>query len=210
MEEMNIKIYIVDDHPVVIEGIKALLDSVAEFEVVSSATDGESLLAKLELSLPDVILMDINLPEISGIDLCKEVIAKHSDIKVIGLSTYNTPSMIMDMLGAGAMGYLLKNADKSEIELAIKSVYNGKRYLSREVQSLLAEVKINDIAAPNLTQREKQIIRLLADGLTTNQIAERLFISYLTAETHRKNILRKFNVNNTASMIKQATQLRLI
>jgi DNA-binding NarL/FixJ family response regulator len=209
---MEIKICIVDDHPIVVEGLRTLLNTVDGFQVVLCTTCGETLLSGLKQQdqLPDVILMDINLPDISGIELCKQIRDLYRHISVIGISMHNEISFITNMLNAGASGYLLKNADKEELISAIQTVLNHKKYLSREVLSLLAEAKLNESATPNLTQREKEIIRLLAEGFTTSKISKSLFISELTVETHRKNILRKFNVNNTTSMLKIAKDLQLI
>ena len=144
--------------------------------------------------------MDVNLPDKSGIELCKEVIIKYPAILILGLSTFNQQSFIEKMMNNGASGYVLKNATQQELMEAIETVMKGRQYLSFEVaQSLRKNEKDN---LPVITRREKEVLELIADGMTNNEIAEKLFISSTTVDTHRKNLLAKFNARNTAELVK--------
>lgn len=205
---MAIKVFITDDHYMVIEGIRSLLQNETGIEWVGHASNGASCLAFLQQQLPDIILMDINLPEISGIDLCKQVRLKYPSVFVIGLSTFNQQSFIQKMIDNGASGYVLKNATKEELLEAIQTVAKGKTYLSHEAAQSLR--KSNNAEKPVLTSREKEVLELIANGMTNNEIAQQLFLSVATVDTHRKNLLAKFNCRNIASLIKFAVQNQMI
>lgn len=205
---MAIKVFIVDDHYMVIEGIRSLLQNEASISWAGHASNAASCLGFLQQQLPDVILMDINLPDKSGIDLCKEVREKYPSVYVIGLSTFNQQSFIQKMLNNGASGYVLKNATQEELLEAIETVAAGKTYLSDEAASSLRKPSSGD--APVLTRREKEVLELIAEGLTNSEIATRLFISVTTVDTHRKNLLAKFDARNIAALIKTAVHLQLI
>jgi DNA-binding NarL/FixJ family response regulator len=151
--------------------------------------------------------MDINLPDKSGIDLCKEVKQKYSNVNVIGLSTFNQQSFIRKMIDNGASGYVLKNATQEELLEAIGSVMNGKIYYSNEVSQTLSDNKSNPIV---ITRREKEVLLLITEGLTNAEIAQKLFISVTTVDTHRKNLLAKFDAKNIASLITVAIRMQLI
>ncbi|MEI7736014.1 MAG: response regulator transcription factor [Ferruginibacter sp.] len=205
---MATKVFIVDDHYMVIEGIRSLLQNETTVEWVGHASNAASCLAFLHQQLPDVILMDINLPDKNGIELCKEVRQLYPSVFIIGLSTFNQQSFIQKMMENGASGYVLKNATQEELMEAIKTVANGKTYLSDE--AALSLRKSNSGETPVLTRREKEVLELIADGLTNNEIAAKLFISVTTVDTHRKNLLAKFDSRNIASLIKSAMQMQLI
>jgi DNA-binding NarL/FixJ family response regulator len=205
---MAIKVFIVDDHYMVIEGIRSLLQHEGSIEWMGHATNAESCMAFLKQQLPDVILMDINLPDKSGIDLCKEVKEQYPSIFIVGLSTFNQQSFIQKMIDNGASGYVLKNATQKELLDAIETVDKGKTYLSDEAASSLK--KDETIEMPVLTRREKEVLELIAEGSTNIEIAARLFISASTVDTHRKNLLAKLNAKNTASLVKIAMQHQLI
>jgi DNA-binding NarL/FixJ family response regulator len=205
---MATKVFIVDDHYMVIEGIRSLLQNEVTVEWVGHASNAASCLAFLQQQLPDVILMDINLPDKNGIDLCKEVRQLYPSVFVIGLSTFNQQSFIQKMMENGASGYVIKNATQEELMEAIKMVANGKTYLSDE--AALSLRKNNTGETPVLTRREKEVLELIADGMTNNEIAAKLFISVTTVDTHRKNLLAKFDARNIASLIKSAMQMQLL
>ena len=198
---MMTKIFIVDDHYMVIEGIRSLLQNEKSIEWMGHAMNAASCLAFLNKQLPDVILMDINLPDISGIDLCKEIKTKYPSVFIIGLSTFNQQSFIQKMMDNGASGYVLKNATQDELTSAIETVMKGKTYLSEEASNTLRK---DNGAAIVLTRREKEVLELIADGMTNAEIAQKLFISVTTVDTHRKNLLSKFETKNTAALIKIA------
>lgn len=191
----------------VIEGIRSLLQQEQGVEWMGHAMNADSCLAFLKQQQPDVILMDISLPDKSGIDLCKEVKEKYPSIFIIGLSTFNQQSFIQKIMDNGASGYVLKNATRDELMEAIQSVVKGKIYLSDEVSQTLRNTGSENII---LTRREKEVLELIADGMTNNEIAQKLFIGVTTVDTHRKNLLAKFDAKNTASLIRTATQLQMI
>ncbi|TMI63479.1 MAG: response regulator transcription factor [Bacteroidetes bacterium] len=205
---MPIKIFIVDDHYMVIEGIRSLLQNEKNIEWMGHAMNADSCLSFLKNHLPDIILMDINLPDTSGIDLCKEVKANYPSVFIIGLSTFNQQSFIHKMMDNGASGYVLKNASQEELMEGIEMVMKGKIYLSDEAAQSLR--KNNNGEIPILTRREKEVLELIADGMTNAEIATKLFISVTTVDTHRKNLLAKFEAKNVASMIKSAAQMQFI
>jgi DNA-binding NarL/FixJ family response regulator len=204
---MAIKVFIVDDHYMVIEGIRSLLQDEKSIEWTGHAMTAASCLFFLHQQQPDVILMDINLPDKNGIDLCKEVREKYPSVFIIGLSTFNQQTFIRKMMENGASGYVLKNAGQEELLEAITSVSSGKIYLSFEAGQTLQKPGTSNII---LTRREKEVLELVASGMTNNEIAAKLFVASTTIDTHRKNLLAKFDVKNTASLIKMAVQLRMI
>lgn len=195
---MKVRLFIVDDHYMVIEGIRSLLQKEEDIEWMGHATNGESCLAFLEKDEPDVILMDISMPGMSGIELCKEVKKQHPGIRVLGLSTFDQRSFVEKMIENGANGYVLKNAGKDELLKAIHAAKAFKSYLSFEAVKAL---KSESGEAPILTRREKEVLEHIAEGLTNQGIAEKLFISVTTVDTHRKNLMLKFDAKNVAALI---------
>ncbi len=206
--DMPIKLFIVDDHYMVVEGIHSLLQKEKNIVWTGHASNASSCLAFLQKELPDVILMDINLPDKSGIDLCKEVREKYPSVFIIGLSTFNQQSFIQKMMDNGASGYVLKNATQEELMEAIQTVVKGKIYFSEEAAQSLR--KNLDAGIPVLTRREKEVLELIAEGMTNNEIAQKIFISPNTVDTHRKNLLAKLNAKNTAALVKIAIHFELI
>jgi DNA-binding NarL/FixJ family response regulator len=206
---MAIRIFIVDDHYMVIEGIHSLLQSEIHIEWMGHATNAASCLAFLQHEKPDIILMDINLPDKSGIDLCREVKDRYPSVLVLGLSTFNQQSFIQKMMENGASGYLLKNATREELMEAIETVSKGKTYFSFD--SALSMRKPDAVSEDVIiTRREKEVLELIANGMTNTEIAGKLFISPTTVDTHRKNLLAKLNAKNTAELIKKAIQYKMI
>ena len=206
---MAIKLFIVDDHYMVIEGIHSLLQNEKDIEWMGHASNASSCLAFLQNQKPDVILMDISLPDKSGIDLCKEVKDRFPGIHILGLSTFNQQSFIEKMMKSGASGYVLKNATQEELTVGIRTVTTGRQYLSFDAATALRQPAAEN-NVPLITRREKEVLGLIADGLTNNEIAQQLFISVATVDTHRKNLLAKFECKNIASLIKLAMQMHLI
>lgn len=181
-----IKVFIIDDHPMVIEGIRGLLNGEPGIQVTGSATDAFAAMEFLKAQTADVVLLDINLPEVSGLDLCPELKANFPDMKILGLSTFKERSFISRMISQGASGYVLKSVSQEELVEAVRQAYRGKMYLSMEVAQIMVQPEPASAPVPMLTSREKEILALIAEGLTNNQIAERLFISPLTVDSHRK------------------------
>jgi DNA-binding NarL/FixJ family response regulator len=204
---MKASVFIVDDHFMVIEGIRSLLQNEKDIEWMGHATNAASCLAFLKQQQPDVILMDISMPDKSGIDLCKEVREKYPSVFVLGLSTFNQQAIIRNMIDNGASGYVLKNAGKTELLEAIAAAVSGKTYMSHEVSLSLRE---SDNSLPPVTRREKEVLQLIAEGLTNAEIAEKLFISIPTVNTHRKSLLEKFDAKNTAILVSKGIKSGLI
>ncbi|RYZ30695.1 MAG: response regulator transcription factor [Chitinophagaceae bacterium] len=206
--DAKVKLFIVDDHYMVIEGIHALLQQEAGVEWMGHATNAESCLAFMQSRQPDVLFMDISLPDQSGIDLCKRVKDLYPNIFILGLSTFNQQSFIQKMMENGASGYLLKNAGRAELMTAIATVMRGKTYLSHEAAIVMHQPPKQN--GPVLTRRELEVLTLIAEGLTNNEIAAKLFIAATTVETHRKSLLTKFSAKNTATLVHKASQLQII
>ncbi len=185
----------------VIEGIRSLLQNETAIEWMGHASSAASCLSFLEQQQPDVILMDVNLPDRSGTELCKIVKQNFPSVYILGLSTFNQQPVIRNMIDNGASGYILKNATKEELLKAITTVTANKTYLSFEAALSLRET-VND--APVITRREKEVLQLIAEGLTNAEIAEKLFISIPTVNTHRKSLIEKFDAANTAVLIGKA------
>lgn len=204
---MATKVFIVDDHYLVIEGIRSLLQYEKNLEWMGHAMNAASCLSFLKQQQPDVILMDISLPDKSGIELCKEVKEKYPSVFIIGLSTFNQQSFIQKMMDNNASGYVLKNATQQELVEAIETVMKGRIYMSDEISQVLRKHEDTDIV---LTRREKEVLGLIAEGMTNAEIAKKLFISTTTVDTHRKNLLEKLDAKNTASLVRIASQRLLI
>jgi DNA-binding NarL/FixJ family response regulator len=204
-----IKLFIIDDHQMIIEGIHSLLKDEPEIIWMGSARLPDDLLRFLKKEQPDVLLMDINLPQMSGLELCKEVKEKYPAVNIIGLSTSDQASIIIKMKENGASGYLLKDASKQEILKALQEANKGRDYVSFSVAEVLKK-KTPDGQLAVLTKREKEILELIAEGMTNQEIAAKLFLNSTTIDSHRKNMLTKFKVKNTAALIKIAVSNHLI
>lgn len=205
---MATKIFITDDHPMVIEGIRSLLQQEKNIAWMGHAMNAASCLSDLQKMQPDVLFLDINLPDKSGIDLCKEIKDKYPEVRVIGLSSFNQQSYIQKMMANGANGYVLKNATREELIEGIEAVMRGEQFMSDEVSTVMANAEHSPL--PVITRREKEILGLIAEGMTNAQIAEKLFISQTTVNSHRKNLMAKFEVKNTATLIRLAAQMQFI
>lgn len=204
-------VFIIDDHPIVLDGLKNLLDGKDDIEVTGMFDNGESMLSALDDHVPDAMLLDINLPDISGIALCQKVKQKCPQVKIVALSVHNERTVIMGMIQNGASAYVLKNAMGSDIIAALHAAANGQIYMCPGTQKVLsANDGHGQVMIPRLTRREKEILQLIGQGYTTQQIAGTLFISTHTVESHRKNLMEKFGVPNTATVIKHATDLGLL
>ncbi len=205
----KIKVLVVDDHPMVLEGMQAMLAQIDFLSVAGLASNACEAMELIRSQSPDIVITDISMPEIGGIELTARIRRAHPAIRVIAMSTFNERSLISQMIQQGASGYLLKSASREEIEEAILTVNAHKLYMSLNLA--LNEKEQSEISkSPVLTSREKDVLSLIAEGLTNPQIAEKLFISTYTVDSHRKNLLTKFNVNNTAGLIKLAARYGLV
>ncbi|MBK8565609.1 MAG: response regulator transcription factor [Saprospiraceae bacterium] len=210
-----IKILITDDHQLVIDGIQLMLAEADDLQCVGTANSGERALELLATTSTDVLLLDINMPGMDGLETCRRVRRDFPSVKILMLSMLREGSLVKMLLNEGASGYLLKNAGKDEVLEAIRKVHRGERALSSEVLDIFlqpdAEKKrLMTSPFPSLSRREKQILQLIVDEKTTGEIAEELFISFGTVETHRRNILMKLSARNTAGLVKAAIEYKLI
>ena len=207
-----IRLIITDDHPVIRDGIKTVLANNKEIELAGCAADGAELMELLETKEADVILMDINMPGINGIEATKLVKKKYPDIKVISFSQYDEKRFIKQMLKNGANGYLLKNSSASEMVNAIKITHSGGMYLSEDLPNVFGEKpkRRSNYLFPNLTRREIDVLKEICQEKNTTEIAETLFLSPNTVETHRANLLLKVGVKNTAGLVKWAIENEIV
>lgn len=209
-----INILIIDDHPLVAGGIETMLKDAEGIQIQWIAKNGAEAIAILAKAEPEIILLDISLPDTDGLQLCEKIRITNKYSKIIGLTSANDASIITQLLHLGANGYLLKNMERSELLEAIDKVMDGKVYLSKAANEKVLEQfssissAINSI--PSLTRREKELLQLLSDGLNGTQIAAKLFLSHYTVETHRKNLMQKLNVSSTQLLLKIAREKKLI
>lgn len=211
----KIRLFIVDDHPVVINGIQSAFQGHDQIQLVGSVLNGEEALHWLSEEDADVLLLDVNLPGKDGIELCRIIRKKYPELKIIGLTTFSEASFIAGMLRNGANGYLFKNASEEELTEAILTVHAGKRYLSDEVNEKLISKATQQSSArggfiPKLTRREKEVLELIVEECTTQEIADCLFLSVSTVETHRMNLIAKLNAKNVAGLVKNAIKFGLV
>lgn len=210
---MPVNILLVDDHTIVTDGLKALLDGDSAYVVKGGAANGQIAIEMLRILKIDLVLMDIDMPVLNGIEATKIIKKEMPEKKIIMLTMHDEKAMIKMMLDIGADGYLLKNSGKAEIIKAIENVMAGEQYYSDEVTSVLLETKTSKDELgiiSELTDREIQIIKLIADGLSNKEIGEKLFISHRTVDTHRTNFMNKLDLHNVAGIVKFAITNGLI
>lgn len=208
-----IRIILVDDHTMVREALRVVLEQDSGLQVVAEAGDGETALRMAEEWAPDVVVMDVALPGQSGIEITRRLLAKHPDIKVLALSTYLDRRIIQQMLDAGACGYIAKSTAGTELKQGIHSVFEGRKYLCSQAAALVAG---SSRPAPGesgnqpLSRRELQVATLLAEGKTAPEIAAELYISQSTVDVHRRNLMRKLELHNVVDLTKYAIRTGLI
>ncbi|HCM35852.1 MULTISPECIES: response regulator transcription factor [Chryseobacterium] len=206
-----IKVAITDDHPLLLEGLKNILGNSDTIDVVDCFRNVSEMNAGLAKQAIDILLLDINLVDTNSIELIKPLKKKYENLQIIMLSVHNELPVINSTLSEGALGYIQKNASVSEILEGINTVYIGKQFLCSQTQLILDKKSSDGLnQVPKLTRREKEILAEAAKGLTTNQMAEKLFISPHTVESHRKNLIEKFQTSNLSSAIKLAIEYGLI
>jgi len=207
----NIKIIICDDHPLITEGIHSFIVQKNDMEVVATANSGAELMNVIREVNADVLLLDVNLPDDNGVDLCIQIKKLYPEMKILGLSNFNERSVIVRMLNNGASGYLVKSESVQVVEQAIRHIYEGGVYFGKEAQKTLNSLTKKELLEiPPITKREKEVLQYLDEGLSSPMIAEKMFISSLTVDSHRKNLLRKFDVSKTISLIQKAKELGII
>jgi DNA-binding NarL/FixJ family response regulator len=210
-----INILIADDHQLLIDGIKTTLSDLEDIKVVEEAHNGYKVIEKLEEGAQvDVILMDINMPMMDGLQCTKTVAKKFPDVKVIALSQYDEKRFVKQMVKNGAFGYLLKDSSKDVLVKAIRTVHSGEKYFCDRLSARLInqELKMENTSSlfPKLSAREKEVLRLIGKEYSTQEIADQLFISFHTVESHRANLMYKAGVKNTAGLIRWAVENDLL
>ncbi|MDA3820274.1 MAG: response regulator transcription factor [Candidatus Delongbacteria bacterium] len=214
----QINIIIVDDHDLVRDGIRSLLNESVEVNVVDEAGNYQELKKKLEIHTPDVILLDINLPETSGVEAVRLLKPEYPDVGFLMLSMFTNEEFVMNSVKAGARGYLPKNTTADELHEAIVAVYEGREYFSKSISEhvflqMMRKTR-EDVSTSekmqNLTEREIEVLKKVAEGMSNGDIADQLCISIRTVETHKSNVLRKLKLNNTVELVKYAIQHNLI
>lgn len=198
---------IVDDHPIVIEGLKVLLAHEDNIQIVGGFYTGAELLSYMAGNPVNLVLLDVGLPDINGMDLCRSIKEISVDTVILIFSNRTERSIIMQTIQNGASGYLLKNSSLEELRNCISEAMQGRVAYSKEVYEIISRPGKNELqGVARLTKREQQILKMIAEGKTTANIADELFLSPLTVETHRKNLLQKFSVRNVAELIAEAHQ----
>lgn len=200
------KIIIADDHQIITDGLLSILNQIPETEVVGSVSNGKEVLDLLKKEPADIVIMDINMPEMDGIQATKLIKKNYPKVKVLILSMYDKEGFIKNTIEVGADGYVLKNTGKDELITAIEYISSGRTYFSQEVTQTLVH-QMRTAGSPegvHISPKEKDILELMAEGLTSHEIAEKISASYHTVETHRKNLLIKFDAKNASVLIKKA------
>lgn len=213
---MHKKILLVDDHQLILDGITAIISELNEFDIVGSAVNGKEALRLIDILNPDIVLMDIDMPYMNGVEACRVIKSNYVTVKVIILTMHNEVSLIRKLMQIGADGYILKSSDRAEFYNALCTVSKGKKFFSAEVTENLAFDSVQDkmtvlrendediAKLARLTEREIEVLKLISEGLSNKEIGENLFISHRTVDTHRTNLMKKLDAHNIASIIKFA------
>ena len=213
---MPIKVFVADDHKIFREGLKTLLEMKIGVEVVGEASDGREALREIIHLKPDIVIMDISMPNLNGIDATHQIVSANPNIKVMILSMHKDESFVKEALKAGAIGYMIKDGAFSELLDAIKTIMAGKIYLSPTLNEIIIKDFVDKLRVENLnslsvlTSREREVLQLIAEGKSTSQIGDIMCISIKTVETHRQNIMKKLNINTVAGLVKYAIQKGLV
>jgi len=209
---MSIKVLLVDDHAIIREGLRSLLERQPEMEVIADTDDGRKAIELVQELLPNIVIMDISMPGLNGIEATRQITAEFPDVKVIALSIHSKRRFVADMLSAGATGYILKECLFDELVQAIKAVAAGGRYLSPRITDLVVSDYVKRLSATAdspfeaLTTREREVLQLVAEGKSTKQIALELHVSTKTIEANRRQIMEKLNIHNVAELTKYAVR----
>lgn len=215
----KISVLVADDHDIVRYGICSVLKSLPDVEVVGEASNGSEAIKKYALLKPDVILLDISMPEINGIETTRTIIMNHPNAKILILTMHLNEEYLNQVLNAGASGYILKNTEISEMLNGIRSVASGKQVFSAPISGIMTEKYIRsaqfghdskESGTPSLTKREIEILQKIADGKTSQEIADLLFISPRTVDTHRANLIQKLGVKNSTGLVRYAIEKQLV
>lgn len=213
----SVRIFIADDHIILRDGLTAVIESEKKYRVIGNASNGPEAVEGIKQLSPDLAIIDINMPLLNGIETTREIRKFNTDVKIIILTMFNDGDYIKEAITAGANGYMLKMSDMDELFMAIDTVMKDERYLNKDVADILMSNYVHSLQSagtkselPPLTKREKDVLRLIVSGLTSQQISEKLFISYFTVAEHRKNIMKKLSVKNTVELVNLAVKEKLI
>ncbi len=214
MPPQRTKIIFADDHEVVRTGLRTLFQGTPECVLAGEASDGEQAVQLIAKVKPDVAILDISMPKMNGIEVTRIVKEKQPNVRILILTMYEDEAYVKEMVKAGADGYVLKNADKKEILTAVRTVASGERFFSPTISKLMIEGFIKKASSNEnksssdikLTKRENEVLRFICEGLTSREIADKLFLSLNTVNTHRTNIMKKLNIHDTAGLVKYALQ----
>jgi len=207
---MTIKVFLADDHKILREGLRSLIDGLPDMEVIGEAGTGREAVQLATKERPDLVVMDINMPDLNGIEATRQLRTSLPEIKVIGLSMYSDKRFVAGMLSAGASGYLLKSAAFEELATAVQTIMAGDIYLSPKVTGVVVDDYVGHLAQEKgalhevLTPREREILQLIAEGRSSKEIASRLHVSEKTVHTHRQNIMEKLDLHSIAELTKYA------
>jgi DNA-binding NarL/FixJ family response regulator len=218
MKDLPIKIILTDDHQVVRDGLKSMLSDIPDIQIIAQAATGNELFSILKTHKAEVLILDIELPDISGLEICSKVNNSYPDLKVLILSMYTGEEFIFKALAEGARGYLPKNTTRDELVEAIRSIANGKEYYSPMISEIMLKSYIKSAKSKNsidkdlheLSKRELEVLKMLAEGIPNFDIAEKLFISIRTVESHKSHIMQKLELHTTAELVKFAIRQKLI
>jgi DNA-binding NarL/FixJ family response regulator len=210
-----IRIVLADDHELVRAGFRSLLKDIADLEVIGEAANGRAVLELVETLRPNIVLMDIMMPELNGLDATARIVANHPDVRVVILSMNETEEYVLQALRAGAAGYILKNVKPAELEVAIRTVGRGQTYLSPAVSEhviagYLQHANSSSRSVDQLTPRQREVLQLIAEGQTTKQIAKKLGISFKTAEGHRTQLMQALDIHDVAGLVRYAIRMGII
>ncbi|MCX5635144.1 MAG: response regulator transcription factor [Planctomycetota bacterium] len=207
---MTIKILLADDHKITRQGLRSLLEKQSDMSVVAEAEDGRTAVQMVEKLSPDVVIMDISMPDLNGIEATRQIISRNSKVKIIALSMHSDRLFVSEMLKSGACGYLLKDCAFEELARAIRAVVDGKTYLSPAISMVVVDDYLHHLSKTDsptgqiLTNREREVLQLMAEGKSTKQIALKLHISVKTVETHRRQMMDKLDIHTVAELTKYA------
>jgi len=213
---MKIKVLLADDHKIFRDGLRTLIEKEAGMEVVAEAENGRKTIKLTEKLAPNVIIMDVSMPDMNGIEATRRIMAGRPDVKVIALSMHSDQRFVLDMLEAGASGYLLKDCAFDELAVAIRQVTAGNTYLSPKIADVVVKGYLSKTPDSGLTKsvlltsREREILQLIAEGSTSREIAEHVYLSIKTVETHRRNIMQKLNMRSIADLTRYAIREGLV
>ncbi|MCB0166663.1 MAG: response regulator transcription factor [Anaerolineae bacterium] len=213
----KIRVLLAEDHTIVRKGIRSLLDDEPDMEVVGEASDGHETVEKTEKLMPDVVLMDITMPHLNGLEATRQIKKLLPDVKILGLTMYTNEEYILQLLQAGASGYVVKQSAPSDLISAIRAVYRGDSFLSPEISKVIIDEYLKqagqasqETSYDKLTDREREVLQLITEGLSNRDIADKLHISVKTVGVHRTNLMEKLNIHNTIDLVKYAIRKGII